>query len=175
MLSKYIQAPYIETLFGLATPALIISVIYLFVLGVFLVFAKNKGILKIVFVNFRGLMRGERNKIIISIIGYIVFIFSCINLPEFLGEDNILLGISGTYLKFETLVYLLLFAFLCTAFLNNTNRETHKGCKSHLSLLNMDFLRYRDSFWSIRLCVLEKHSCYCFRMDTKWTTIYSRY
>lgn len=125
MLSKYIQAPYIETLFGLATPALIISVIYLFVLGVFLVFAKNKGILKIGFVNFRRLMRGEKNKIIISIIGFIVFIFSCINLPEFLGEDNILLGISGTYLKFETLVYLLLFAFLCTAFLNNTNRETH--------------------------------------------------
>ena len=72
MLSKYIQAPYIETLFGLSTPALIISVIYLFVLGVFLVFAKNKGILKIGFVNFRRLMRGERNKIIIYIIGFIV-------------------------------------------------------------------------------------------------------
>ena len=125
MLSKYIQAPYIETLFGLATPALIISVIYLLVLGGFLVFAQKKGMLKIGIINVCGLMRGDRNKIIISIIGYIVFIISCINLPEFLGEENILLGISGTYLKFEALVYLLLFAFLCTAFLNNTNRETH--------------------------------------------------
>lgn len=132
MLSKYIQAPYIETLFGLATPALIISVAYLLVQYCYLVFAEKKGVLKIGIVNLRVLMQGDRNKIIISFIGYIVFILSCIHLPEFLGEGNILLGISETYLKFETLVYLLLFAFLCTAFLNNTNRETHINASNRI-------------------------------------------
>ena len=42
MLSKYMQAPYIDTLFGLATPALIISVTYLFLLSVFLLIAQKK-------------------------------------------------------------------------------------------------------------------------------------
>ena len=69
-------------------------------------------------------MRGEQNNIIISQVGYVVFILTCIFLPDFLGEENILLIISETYLKFEPLAYVLLFAFLCTAFLNGTNRET---------------------------------------------------
>lgn len=124
MLSKYIQAPYFETIFGLATPALIISVTYLLVLGGYLVFAVKNRILKIRIVNIFDLMPGIQNKIIMSVIGFIVFILSCINLPEFLGEDNILIGISRIYLQFETLAYLLLFVFLCTVFLNNTNRET---------------------------------------------------
>lgn len=125
MLGQYIQAPYINTIFGLATPALIISVVYLFVLASLLIFAKKKGALKIELGKFHKLMKGNKNKIIISMIGYVVFIFSCINLPEFLGEENIIIKISETYLKFETLVFILLFVFLCTAFLNNTNRETH--------------------------------------------------
>lgn len=46
-------------------------------------------------------------------------------MPKFLGEENIVLKISETYLKFEPLVFMLLFVFLCASFLNNTNRETH--------------------------------------------------
>lgn len=42
MLSKYMQAPYIDTLFGLATPALIISVVYFSLLSVFLLVARKK-------------------------------------------------------------------------------------------------------------------------------------
>lgn len=132
MLSKYIQAPYIDTCLGLATPALIISVVYLLVLSVFLKSAEKKGSLKIEIEKLCDFMPGEKNKITISIIGYVVFICSCITLPEFLGKDNILLGFSKNYLKFESLAYLLLFAFLCTAFLNKTNRETHIKAANHI-------------------------------------------
>ena len=125
MLSKYIQVPYIKTILGLATPALIISVAYLVALSVLLIIAKKKGSLKTGIVEIPKLMQGDKNKIIISMVGYIIFIFSCINLPEFLGEESILLKISITYLKFETIVFILLFVFLCVAFLNSTNRETH--------------------------------------------------
>ena len=125
MLSKYMQAPYIDTLFGLATPALIISVVYLSLLSVFLLVARKNGTIKIEYVKVNELMQGDRNKIIISLVGYGFYIFSCIYLPEFLGEDNIILSISETYLRFETLVFVLIFMFLGTALLNNTNRETH--------------------------------------------------
>ena len=132
MLSKYIQAPYVDTFFGLATPALIISVVYLLVLSVFLKSAEKKGTLKIEIEKLCEFKPGEKNKITISIIGYVVFICSCINLPEFLGEGNILLGFSENYLRFEPLAYLVLFAFLCTAFLNKTNRETHIKAANHI-------------------------------------------
>lgn len=134
VLQKYIQVPYIKTFFGLATPALIISVAYLVALSVLLIVAKKKGPLKIGIVEIPKLMQGDKNKIIISMIGYIIFVFSCINLPEFLGEESILLKISITYLKFETIVFILLFVFLCSAFLNSTNRETHikaSNCALH--------------------------------------------
>ena len=118
MLSKYMQAPYIDTLFGLATPALIISVVYFSLLSVFLLVAQKKGTIKIEYVKVNELMQGDRNKMIISLIGYGFFIFSCIYLPEFLGEDNIILSISETYLRFETLVFVLIFMFLGTELLN---------------------------------------------------------
>lgn len=132
MLSRYIYAPYIQTRFGLATPALIISVTYLLVLVAFLVSARKKRTLTINIIDFSKLMQGNRNKVIVSLIGYVVFILSCINLPEFLGEKSILLEISRTYLKFETLVFILLFGFFCTAFLNNANRETHIKAANHI-------------------------------------------
>lgn len=72
MLSKYIQAPYIDTCLGLATPALIISVVYLLVLSVFLKSAEKKGSLKIEIEKLCDFMPGEKNKITISIIGYVV-------------------------------------------------------------------------------------------------------
>ena len=132
MLSRYIYAPYIQTRFGLATPALIISVTYLLVLVAFLVSARKKRTLTINIIDFSKLMQGNRNKVIVSLIGYVVFILSCINLPEFLGEKSILLEISRTYLKFETLVFILLFGSFCTAFLNNANRETHIKAANHI-------------------------------------------
>ena len=137
MLSKYMQAPYIDTLFGLATPALIISVAYLFLLSVFLLIAQKKGTIKIEHIKVNELMLGDRNKMIVSLVGYVIYIFSCIYLPEFLGEGNIILSISETYLRFETLVFVLIFMFFGTALLNNTNRETHiKTSNSILRILS---------------------------------------
>lgn len=125
MFSEYIQAPYVKTPFGLATPALIISIAYLLILGIYLIIAKKKGYLKISLVNFSKLIKGDKNKIIFSTVGYFVFIFSCIILPRFLGKDNLVLKISKTYLSFETLIFILLISFLCISFLNKINRETH--------------------------------------------------
>lgn len=125
MFSKYIQTPYINTPFGLATPALIMSVVYLLILGVYLIVAKKKSFLKISLVDISKLMTGDKHKIIISTVGYIIYILSCIILPSFLGEDNLVLKISKTYLNFEPLVFILLIFFMCISFLNNINRETH--------------------------------------------------
>lgn len=71
MLSKYMQAPYIDTLFGLATPALIISVVYFSLLSVFLLVARKKGTIKIEYVKVNELRQDDRNKMIISLIGYL--------------------------------------------------------------------------------------------------------
>lgn len=59
MLNQYIQAPYIKTLFGLATPALIISVIYLLGLGFYLAIAQKKGKVEIRVVDACELMQGD--------------------------------------------------------------------------------------------------------------------
>ena len=125
MLGQYIQVPYIKTILGLATPALIISVIYLLILSILLISSQKSCTLRIGLVKFHGLAKGDKNKMILSMVGYVVFIFSCINLPMFLGEENIIIKISETYLQFESLIFILMLVFLCTAFLNNTNRETH--------------------------------------------------
>ncbi len=125
MFSKYIQIPYVKTPFGLATPALIISVVYLFILGIYLIVAKKKGTTKIGLVDFSRLMRGDKIKITLSMIAYIGLILSCTYLPNFLEKENILFKISKIYLQFETLIFTLLLFFLCSAFLNNINKETH--------------------------------------------------
>lgn len=125
MFSQYIQVPYVKTPFGLATPALIISVVYLLILGIYLIISKKKGFLKIDRVNIFRLMTADKNRLILSTVGYIVFVFSCIILPKFLGEDNLVIKISKTYLNFETLIFIFLISFLCISFLNNINRETH--------------------------------------------------
>lgn len=125
MLSEYIQIPYIKTPLGLATPFFIISVVYLLILGVFLGTAKNNGLLKIEITAPQNLMRGSRNKIIISSLGYPIFIFSCIILPSFIDKENLLLKSSKIYLQLEILAFILLFVFFCAAFLNKVNKETH--------------------------------------------------
>lgn len=75
MLNQYIQVPYIETLFGLATPALIISVVYLLVLWSAIFFVHRKGALRMEVVRFSDLMPGDKNKIILSLIGLFCFYF----------------------------------------------------------------------------------------------------
>lgn len=68
MLEKHIQVPYIKTILGLVTPALIISATYLLVLAVLLIIAKKKGTLKTGIVEISKLMQGDKNKIIISMV-----------------------------------------------------------------------------------------------------------
>ena len=62
MLDRYIQVPYIKTIFGLATPALIISVIYLLTLIGFLYLAKKKDLVRIGITDVSKLMQGDKTK-----------------------------------------------------------------------------------------------------------------
>lgn len=123
MLNKYIQAPYVKTPLGLATPALIISVIYLISLTIFLVIAYKKKTIKTAFIDCRHMTKSEKNRAIISTIGFVLFVVLSVILSGFLGDENILLDISKTYLKYEAVVFVLLLIFLCTAFFNNTNAD----------------------------------------------------
>ena len=125
MLEKYIELPYIIFPFGTAKPSLIITIMYIIVLTILLTYGKRNNLLKLKLISWSQLKSGEKNKRFLSVIGYVIFILSCINLPLLLNEDNTILSISKTYLQYEILLFLGVFLFLCTAFLNTSNRETH--------------------------------------------------
>lgn len=123
MLNNFIQPPYVKTPLGLATPALILSVAYLICLTIFLIIAQKNNSMKTTVNKYSRMTQGEKNRTLFSMIGYVLFILSCIILSKFLGDENLLLDISKSYLKYETVVYVLLFVFLCTAFFNTTNAD----------------------------------------------------
>ena len=75
MLSQYIQSPYINLPFGLAKPALILTVLYLLGLALFLFSSLKKDEIEF---KFRLSSKGEINIIIISVVGFIVLVLSCI-------------------------------------------------------------------------------------------------
>jgi len=125
MLDNYIQAPYINLPIGKATPALIITVVYVVVLAVSSYYGSKNEILKVNFIKYSRLDKGSKNKIILSVIGYVVLIFLCILLSRFLDEKNLFMIVAHTYLQYEVLVFLAVLIFYSTTFLNNVNRDTH--------------------------------------------------
>lgn len=129
-MSSYIQGLYVKTIFGLATPALIISVLYLLVLCIYLICKKRKKAFEIN-LEVCELMPGERKKLILSVMGYVILIFLSVFLRDFLEAESFVMQISKTYLQYEPLIFLLLFSFLCSAFLTKKNQDTHiKVCNS---------------------------------------------
>ena len=120
MLSQYIQSPYINLPFGLAKPALILTVLYLLGLALFLFSSLKKDEIEF---KFRLSSKGEINIIIISVVGFIVLVLSCIISHPFLDKTNIILSICKVYLQYETIIFLGIFLFFCTSILNNVNRE----------------------------------------------------
>lgn len=128
MLNQYIQSPYIILPFGLAKPALIITVIYMLLLACFLLHGLKKHEIKLKFLLLskeeeKKLCKDERNKIIISAVGFCILVSLCIILPSFLDGEIIFLSICKVYLQYETIIYLGIFLFFCTSILNNVNRE----------------------------------------------------
>jgi len=125
MLSEFVEAPYIVLPFGLATPALIFSIIYLLLYAILIIHGKNTSSFQINWVCFSKISNGRRNKIIISSIGYLICILSCIFITPFLDENNLLLTVSIQYLKYEPIIFLCILVFLFTSIATKSNRESH--------------------------------------------------
>lgn len=124
MLNQYIQYPYIIFPFGLAKPALIIAIIYVFVLAVFILQGAVTKRLKLTLQPIRKMKRGEKNNFILSVTGFVVMLALCISLPLFLEKKGAILSIAKIYLRYEALVFVTSLIFLCTSSLNKLNRHT---------------------------------------------------
>ena len=123
MFNQYIKYPYIVFPFGLAKPALVITIAYICILTVFIWYGTSNNKLKLTLRPISKMKRGEQNKFIISVVGFVIMLASCIILPSFLDNDNIILNVSNVYLQFEPLVFLISFLFLCATILNKTNPD----------------------------------------------------
>ena len=124
MLSQYIQSPYIVFPFGLAKPALIIAIIYVFMLAIILLTGMRTKNFKLQFRPILKNKQGERNKTIISVVGFVIMLISCIILPSFLEDGAIVISISKVYLQYEALAFVVALLFLLTSFLNRSNKST---------------------------------------------------
>ena len=124
MLNQYIQYPYIVFPFGLAKPALIIAIIYVFVLAFFILRGAVTKRLKLTLQSISKMKRGEKNNFILSVTGFVVMLALCIILPFFLEERGAIIGISKIYLRYELLVFIATLIFLCSSCLNKSNRYT---------------------------------------------------
>ena len=137
MFNQYIQYPYIIFPFGLAKPALVITIAYICVLTAFLLHGVMKGKLKLTLCSMSEMRQDEQNKIIISIVGFIIMLASSMILPLLLDESNIILSASNVYLQYEPLLFVVLFLFLGTAALNKSNPDkqikvSNKGLSAFL-------------------------------------------
>lgn len=137
MFNQYIQYPYIIFPFGLAKPALVITIAYICVLTAFLLHGVMKGKLKLTLRLMSEMRQGEQNKITISIVGFIIMLASSMILPLLLDESNIILSASNVYLQYEPLLFVGLFLFLGTAALNKSNPDkqikvSNKGLSAFL-------------------------------------------
>ena len=136
MFNQYIKYPYIVFPFGLAKPALVITIAYICILTVFIWYGTSNNKLKLTLRPISKMKRGEQNKFIISVVGFVIMLASCIILPSFLDNDNIILNVSNVYLQFEPLVFLISFLFLCATILNKTNPDKQiKASNTGLNVL----------------------------------------
>lgn len=95
----------------------------------FIIFLENNHRKKVCkldkFIKFSELNKNKKNTIILSIVGYAIFIMVCQNLSLYLNENNLIISISKTFLENEYIVFGANFLFLCTSCLNNINKDTH--------------------------------------------------
>ena len=105
MLSQYIQSPYVVFSFGLAKPSLIIAISYVFVLAIILIIGTKIKNFKLQLCPRLKIRRGERNKVIFSLVGFVVMLVSCIIFPLFLADGAIIISISKVYLQYEALAF----------------------------------------------------------------------
>ena len=124
MLSQYIQYPYIVFPFGLAKPALIIAIIYVFVLAIFILQGTISKKLELTLQPICKMNRGDKNKFILSATGFVAMLAVSIILPFFLEEKGAILSVSKVYLRYEPLIFVATLIFLCTSVLNKSNRHT---------------------------------------------------
>lgn len=120
-----IDAPYINLPCGLATPALIMCVIYIVILQGFYWYGKEHNALKFKFTHLSQCSYGERNQFIISVAWYLLQIPICIILPSFLDDKNLILSIATIYLEYEPIIWSVVLLFLCTAALSKANKDRH--------------------------------------------------
>lgn len=123
MMNSIIDSPYINLPIGKATPALILGILYLFVLVGFLCYGKKKHTLIFHVIRLETCSKGKQNRIWLSLCGYILLVFVCIVLPSFLEEETPIVVFSKAYLQYEPLVALCVFVFLCSSIFNTKNRE----------------------------------------------------
>ena len=136
MFNQYIEYPYIVFPFGSAKPALVITIAYICILTVLIWYGIRKNKLKLTIRQTSKMKRGEQSKFIISIVGFVIMLASCIAIPSFLDSDNIILNVSNAYLKFEPLIYLISLLFLCSTILNKANPDKQiKASNTGLNLL----------------------------------------
>ena len=128
MLNKLIDAidaPYFDLPWGMATPALILSVIYCFLLLAFFLWGKKHNTVQFIFVSLCDYSQGKKNRYIISAIGYLLLIPVCIVFSSFLNEESLISNVAATYLEYEPIVFLAVLLFLCSTALNTTNQDRH--------------------------------------------------
>lgn len=125
MFSNLIDAPYISLPIGNATPALILCLIYFFVLFGFYLYGEITNTLHFHRIHYTLCSRGRTNSIWMSSITYVILAIACIPASSFLTADNLLLKISKTYLQYEPLIFLGVFLFLCSACINTGNKDRH--------------------------------------------------
>ena len=124
MFSQYIQPPYFVLPFGLAKPSLIIAIAYVLVLTAIILIGTKKQKLKFQFRPIGKIKPGERNKIIFSLVSFVILIISCIIFPSLLDDETIIISISKVYLQYEALAFGVVLLFLLTSILNKSNKST---------------------------------------------------
>ena len=129
MLENYIEDQYIVLPFALATPALIITVVYILTLSIYI--ALNKKI-KVEFINLSNMNPSKKKDIVLSGLGYVILIFSCINLPAFISDENLILKVATTYLEYEPFLFFVAFLFMISAFFNKVNKDTQLNVSNRI-------------------------------------------
>lgn len=123
MLNEYIQSQYIVFPCGLARPALVITIAYLLLLAVIVLYGIIKKDFKLIFPSICKMKKGDKNKVFLSVIGFAVMVISCIVLPLLLDSENAIITISKVYLKYETIAFLGILLFLASSIFIKSNRE----------------------------------------------------
>ena len=122
-LSQHIEfrSPYVDFPFGSAKPALIIAIVYIFVLAALVLFGKKTQKLTVKFNSIRKMKCREKNKFIFSLTGFNIMLVFCIVLKSFFDEENLVLSFSEIYLQYEILIFFGVFIFLIAAVFNKLN------------------------------------------------------